>query len=300
MGDRPPDAACGHRRLAPRRRARGLAHGALHPRPAPAPTRATADVPASTRGAARHGPDRGAGADRPVQRDGRRAAATREREAELLANLRHDLRTPVTVIGGYAAALIDGTASGPDAERAATAIAEEASRLEALVDELGAVEQYAGGAASLRPASLEVATVLAAARERFAARAAAGGVELALGSGARPDAGLSFAGDPVAVDRLIGNLVSNALGAIAPGGHVWLDARPARTTEGRPAVALLVTDDGPGFPPGATERVFERFFRADQPAPDRAPAWGWPSSASSRKRMGAPRTPRMSRRRAPG
>src|SRR4029077_15553656 len=59
-------------------------------------------------------------------------ARARARESELLANLRHDLRTPLTVIGGYAQALADGTAAGPDAERAAAAIVEETARLERL------------------------------------------------------------------------------------------------------------------------------------------------------------------------
>ena len=50
--------------------------------------------------------------------------ATREREERLLANLRHDLRTPLTVIGGFAAAIADGTAGGPEAVKAARTIGE--------------------------------------------------------------------------------------------------------------------------------------------------------------------------------
>jgi len=188
--------------------------------------------------------------------------ATRRHEDELLANLRHDLRTPVTVIGGYATALLDGTASGPAATRAAEAIADEAERLTGLVDELGAVERYAEGAAALRPEVLDAGAIVVAARERFLDRATAAGVELVVvdtqASGDR-----TFAGDRVAIDRLIGNLVANAIGACQPGGHVWLEARAAGDPAGRATIAFLVTDDGPGFPPGTTERVFERFFRAD-------------------------------------
>ena len=68
-------------------------------------------------------------------------ANTRREEADLLANLRHDLRTPVTVISGFAAALTDGTATGDDIPRAARAIGEEAARLEDLVGQLGAFER---------------------------------------------------------------------------------------------------------------------------------------------------------------
>jgi histidine kinase len=188
--------------------------------------------------------------------------ASRARENELLANLRHDLRTPVTVISGYAQALADGTATGPAAAQAADAIEHESRRLEALVDELGAVERIAGGAATLRPEALDAAAVVASTRERFLPTATGRGVELAVVEPA-DGSDVSFAGDRLAVDRMVGNLVANALGVVEGGGHVWLEARAHRLDDGRRAVAMLVTDDGPGFPPGSLERVFERFYRGD-------------------------------------
>jgi signal transduction histidine kinase len=89
---------------------------------------------------------------------------------------------------------------------------------------------------------------------------------LVVGEDASGTADLVFAADRLAVDRMLGNLVANAIVAVPrPGGHVWLDARPiASVATGDPgSVALSVTDDGPGFPPGATERAFERFYRGD-------------------------------------
>ncbi len=248
---------------------------------------------------------------------------TRRREAELLANLRHDLRTPLTVIAGFATALSDGTATGDDVGRAARAIGEEAERLERLVAELGAIESIRAGAGSLRPEPLGAREVLAEAVERFRPAAAARGVELDLvpagrtspepaetpeaakgsaggrkgmrtnaraqavnaagapaitsaeisatpgDSAVRPDQRetarpLTFAADRLAVDRILANLVSNALAALTDGGHIWLDARAIQgATAAENWVALTVTDDGPGFPPGATDRVFERFYRGD-------------------------------------
>ena len=102
----------------------------------------------------------------------------RQRETELLADLRHDLRTPLTVIGGYAAALADGTAAGPDAERAARTIGEEAARLGRLVDELGAVERLRQGVDGLRPEPLDAAEVLRETAVRFESAAQASGIEL--------------------------------------------------------------------------------------------------------------------------
>ncbi len=62
--------------------------------------------------------------------------ATRQAQRQLLADVRHDLRTPLTVIGGFAEALRDGTARGASAERAATAISDEAGRLERMLADL--------------------------------------------------------------------------------------------------------------------------------------------------------------------
>ncbi len=192
---------------------------------------------------------------------------TRARETELLANLRHDLRTPITVITGFSDALADGTATGEDAGRAARAIAEEAARLERLVGELGAMERLRSGAAGLRPERIDARAALQETVDRFGPGVAGAGVEVVVvGEAASGTADLVFAADRLAVDRMLGNLVANALAvAPRPGGHVWLDARPIApvATGDQGDVALSVTDDGPGFPPGATERAFERFYRGD-------------------------------------
>ncbi len=185
---------------------------------------------------------------------------TRQAETDLLANLRHDLRTPLTVIGGFAEALTDGTAQGDAAASAARAIADETERLEALVDELGAIARAGTGGAGLRPEELRPADILEAARTRFAARAETAGVALETEVAADAPA---FAADRMAIDRIVGNLVENALRAQAGSGRVLLAVRGAALPDGRRAVALVVSDDGPGFPPGAVDRVFERSYRAD-------------------------------------
>lgn len=189
--------------------------------------------------------------------------ANRERESELLANLRHDLRTPLTVISGFAAALTDGTASGDDATRAATAIAEEASRLERLVAELGAIERLRSGTDGLHPEPTDASEVVRAAAQRFGPGAAAAGVTIEHDESSTP-AGPTLAVDRLALDRIVANLVGNAIAAAGPGGHVRISARAvAADGTGAPAVAFSVTDDGPGFPPGGVDRAFERFYRGD-------------------------------------
>jgi len=191
--------------------------------------------------------------------------ATRRREAELLANLRHDLRTPLTVIGGYATALRDGTATGPDAATAAAAIEAEADRLARLVDEMGAIERIRSGEAGLRPEPIDVPALLDATAARFAAAAQATGVAVSVapveaGGGA---SALALTADRLALERLLGNLMSNALAALPDGGTIRLEGG-ATTLADAPAVWLGVIDDGPGFAPGGAAHAFERFWRGDR------------------------------------
>lgn len=218
-------------------------------------------------------------------------AQTRRAEQELLANLRHDLRTPLTVIGGFATALVDGTAEGETAARAARAIADEAGRLDAMVDELGALETIRTGSRGLRPEPLDAAALLADAAARFGPRATAGGIDLSV----QVEPGTpAFMADRLAVERMVGNLVENALRALAasarapaspssagrspggpgprvvgtapppgPSGQVLLTARGGSIPSGIRAVVISVSDDGPGFPPGSLEWAFQRSYRAD-------------------------------------
>lgn len=205
-------------------------------------------------------------------------ATARARETAMLADLRHDLRTPLTVITGYAAALVDGTAEGDDVSRAARTIGDEAARLERLVDELGAVERLRRGAEGLRPEPIEALDLLRSSAERFRAAAVAAGIELTIvddpsdasDPGSPGNDPPNVVADRGALERIMANLITNALAAApSPGGHIWLSAttgnRPGASDApaGGDTVILSVTDDGPGFPPGAATRAFERFYRAD-------------------------------------
>jgi two-component system sensor histidine kinase BaeS len=180
----------------------------------------------------------------------------REEERELLANVRHDLRTPLTVVSGFAEALRDGTATGSAVVRAGDAIAAESARMERLVDDLRSIDELRAGRVGLRPESLDPAGLAADAAARFAPQAAAAGVTL----GAASDPDLALVADRAAVERILGNLVTNALAAVPPGGRVVVEARRG-ATDGM--VAIRVSDDGPGFPAGGLERVFDRFYRGD-------------------------------------
>ncbi len=193
--------------------------------------------------------------------------ATREAQRQLLADIRHDLRTPLTVIGGFSEALKDGTASGEVAERAADAISDEAGRLERMLDDLDHLTVPGVAGPPLRLQSIDSLEVAQSAVERFTTEAEARGQELAVADDA---VRATLTADRDALDRILGNIIDNALShAPSPGGHVRLGVES--TSAG---ISLAVVDDGPGIPAAALPHVFDRFYRADPSRTNRGSGLG--------------------------
>jgi signal transduction histidine kinase len=200
--------------------------------------------------------------------------ATRHAQRRLLADVRHDLRTPLTVIGGFAEALRDGTATGEAAERAAAAISDEAGRLERMLADLDHLTMPGSDGPLLRLESLVALDVAIATVERFAAEAETRGQSLALADDASLAGQAALLADRDALDRILGNIVANALDhAPSPGGSIRVEVRALSAAEGpiggpggwagRAGIMLAVRDDGPGIPVVALTHVFDRFYRAD-------------------------------------
>jgi signal transduction histidine kinase len=219
--------------------------------------------------------------------------ATRQAQQQLLADVRHDLRTPLTVIAGFSEALRDGTASGPAAERAAAAIADEAGRLERMLADLDHLTVAGSEGPVLRIEALDGVALARGAVERFAAEAESRGQSIAVvhqptTGGAAGDAVVALAADRDAIDRILGNIIANALAyAPSPGGHIGLEVdlipAPARVrgamtgrqaSTGAEGVLLAVRDDGPGIPTAALPHVFDRFYRADPSRANRGSGLG--------------------------
>ena len=193
--------------------------------------------------------------------------ATREAQRQLLADIRHDLRTPLTVIGGFSEALRDGTASGESAVRAADAISDEAGRLDRMLDDLDHLTVPGVVGPPLRLESIDSLEIAQGAVDRFTAEAVNRGQELAIAAGAQR---ATLIADRDALDRILGNVIDNALShAPSPGGHVMLEV-----TATADQVTLAVRDDGPGIPTAALPHVFDRFYRADPSRTNRGSGLG--------------------------
>ncbi|MEJ2293040.1 MAG: ATP-binding protein [Deinococcales bacterium] len=180
---------------------------------------------------------------------------------DMVADVAHDLRTPIAVLRSEIEAMQDGVRQ-PDADGLAR-LHGEVMMLSRLVEDLRTLSLAEAGSVTLRRVDTALRPLLERTVASFEARASDAGATLRL---ADVEATLHASIDPDRIQQVLGNLVDNALrhGAGAP---VELAAR----AEGD-GVLLSVRDRGPGLPPGDPKRVFERFYRGD-------PARGRPAGA---------------------
>ena len=180
------------------------------------------------------------------------------RQREFLADVAHELRTPVTAIEGFASALQDGTASS-DEDRAESAefIRAEAARLRELVRDL----QQLTWLDLDPPVRAEPVDLAAAARDavaRLGIDAHVKGVTLRA-----PEGSLAATADPAHVETILANLVSNAIAATPPGGTITLATATAPGEAG-----IAVRDTGRGIAPEHLPYIFDRLYRV-QPGRER-------------------------------
>lgn len=174
---------------------------------------------------------------------------------EFVASVSHELRTPLTAVLGHLELLADTEGLPEPIARRIDVIERNAVRLSHLVSDLLQVAQQPGGGLSIERSPSDVTRIVTEAVE--AARPAAGAAGLTLAA-ATPEQ-LPALVDPVRIRQVVDNVVSNAIKYSRPGGSVQVDL--ALETD---QIVLTVVDTGIGIEPGDLDRLFTRFFRAQQ------------------------------------
>jgi len=188
-------------------------------------------------------------------------AAERQRR-QLLADVSHELATPLTSVRGFAETLLNPDVSLSSEERARYLqhLLEETHRLDLLVTDLFDLARLEAGTAPLETESIDLVALTRATLERRERGFADAGIEALLSE--VPDAAWVTA-DGRRLEQVLDNLLSNAQRYVPAGGRVWVSVA-AGTHQSAPVWSLRVEDDGPGFPAEALPHVFDRFWRADQ------------------------------------
>lgn len=211
----------------------------------------------------------------------------RQTQRDFLANVSHDLRTPLTSIQGFSQAMMDGAVPSEQTARVAGIIHNEADRLSRLVQDLLDLARIEAGRFSMVQRDINLQTVLQRCSDKFKLQAESLGIAFETDI---PRRALPVHGDADRLEQVVTNLIDNALVyAQDGGGHVMLvgglggirgSGETSKPTNGHSSdeahheddptkklgrwwIEIKVQDDGPGIADEQKPLVFERFHRAD-------------------------------------
>ena len=204
-----------------------------------------------------------------VFHDVTRLKAYETARADFVANLTHELRTPLAAICGYAETLSQGVEDRATEQRFISIIERQSRRLARLIDDLVSLSDLERGLSPLKLQALEPRRVAEEAAELMREPARRNGVELEVSAAAELP---PVSGDHDRMTQVMVNLLDNALKYTPRGGTVKLDVRAAEAVavngaaagESRAGVEFVVADTGEGIPPADISRLTERFYRVDR------------------------------------
>ena len=173
-----------------------------------------------------------------------------------VSTVSHELRTPLTSIVGYLELMADGGMGDVSDEVSSglTIIERNVVRLRSLVEDLLTLSAYDGAGRQREGRPVDLAAIVVETLQSMRPTIAAAGLEVELER--RPDLG-DVQGDVMDFERLVSNLLNNAVKFTHPGGSISV-----RLTQQRKMAVLVVSDTGIGIPRDEQDRLFSRFFRS--------------------------------------
>jgi two-component system phosphate regulon sensor histidine kinase PhoR len=183
--------------------------------------------------------------------------------ADFIANLTHELRTPLSALCGYAETLLSGVDDESTRRRFLSIIERQSRRLARLIEDLITLSDLERGFTPLKIEPLDCGRVVSEAVELMRETAARRGVTL---KSTCADTLPVVPADHDRIHQVLINLIDNAVKYTPRGGSVSVEVRQSALREGTRAdgVALVVSDTGEGIPAADIPRLTERFYRVDR------------------------------------
>ena len=174
---------------------------------------------------------------------------SKQLDQQFLMSISHDLRTPLTAIGGYAEALVDGTAT--DRAAIGTIIGQQARRLERLVQDLLDLARLDANRFQLNPSTVDLVVVTGRTVAEMAATAAGRGVSMRFDRA--PEMRIPVHVDPDRLAQIVGNLIDNAIKFATDSVVVGVSSEASQAV-------ISVVDDGPGIDEADLPHIFDRLY----------------------------------------
>lgn len=185
-----------------------------------------------------------------------RMHGSQQSQKDFVANISHELKTPLTSIQGFAQAILDDTADSPEARKqAAQIIYDESGRMHRMAIDLLELARFEGGIADLKMTTVDVGALLRGIVEKVTPQAQKAGIGLQVNI---PNNLPLLIGDGDRLAQVFTNLMDNALKFTATNGQVTLSAASVGAE-----MELSVTDTGVGVAKEALPRLFDRFYQVD-------------------------------------
>lgn len=185
-----------------------------------------------------------------------RTQASQKSQREFVANVSHELKTPLTSIQGFSQAILDGTAeSDEERQQAAQVIYDESARMHRLVLDLLDLAKLDSGTADMTMVPVNISALLNSIAQKFGPQSTKAGIKIEV---VIEPALPTITADGDRLSQVFTNLVDNALKFTPQGGSVRLQASAVKG-----GLLVSVIDHGVGMTPEVQAHIFERFYQAD-------------------------------------
>lgn len=183
---------------------------------------------------------------------------------DFVANVSHELKTPVTAIAGFIETLQDGAMQDQDTASYFLGImAQQSSRLNNIIDDLLALSRLEQAGAKIETQPVNVVDIITdvLAGQSFLAKSNSISMDYAV---IPPNEVIHLKANPGLMSQALGNIVNNSVKYCPAGSQLHIQAQRIESEQGASVIQIVIEDTGHGIPEQYQQRIFERFFRVDK------------------------------------